>query len=395
VNNGTDFVAEALRKLTDGLATITESDENEFNLGPIAEFGSNLKIASILDRFGLDFTSFIDEFKLDFDSFKNNLEDNDANADRLELFELKPPSFFARFGSVLQIGSKKPSHQLSPSLKYQIWLKLSTKFPSYIYNGVPVPGLPIGKSFEDIFGDGSNLGSFNVRDFLPAIAVAYGKAPSFSDKRATRFSLDDLFTPEFGPDLSTRLLDKLRSSDATNFSTIFNGFDTTDQVTGLPMESATKKLFDVKLYLPEIQVALQLSPSVDLTAKRFMAQNIRDALFPNPVPTVKSFSSFIKRKIIPQIKNALTDFDLTLSPPSTTAIIGSGGATGGGGGGGFTLDTPTIGQSGTNFGTFSETSTQLFPPSIDIDSIQVWFVYCSITVLTTTKHGVFPPRYDV
>ena len=216
-----------------------------------------------------------------------------------------------------------------------------------------MPGLPVGLSFRTAVPSPSAL---RVRDFLPAIAVAFGKASSFSDKRAIDFSIDDLITPEFGPNLSLRLLDKLKTfDDAPGFQSIFGRFDGIDSLTGLPMDLSSNELFDVTLYLPEIQVALQLAPSVDLTAQGFGAKDIQNALFPTRVPTVKSLASFIKRKIIPQIRNAL-DFDVDVSP---SAI------------GGLTVDTPTLGASGFDFGKFSDTSTQSFPPSADISDVEV------------------------
>ena len=213
--------------------------------------------------------------------------------------------------------------------------------------------MPIGKTFSQTFPDST---MFQVRDFLPAIAVAYGRAPSFSDKRALAFSVDDLFAPVFGPDLSISLLNKLKNApDAPEYATIFGRFNGIDSVTRMPIDQSTKEIFDVSSYLPEIQVALQLAPTTSLSASGFRMDNIQDALFPGKVPTVKSLASFLKRKIIPQIRKIL-DFDVDVSPPTV---------------GGLTKSTPTLGVNGFDFGAFSETSTRLFPPSIDVNDVKV------------------------
>lgn len=289
----------------------------------------------------------------DFDSFDLNSTDFVQQ----ELIALKPRSSFSRLGHFLQIGSKTPSPQFSDQLKEKLWQKLNAAFPSYIYNGVPIPGLPAGKSFQDANLTFSDL---QVRDFLPAIAVAYGYASDFSDKRATSFSINELFTPKFGPTLSSRLLNKLKNYiDDPEFASKFGRFDDIDSETKLPMDSSTKEIFDVTLYLPEIQVALELAPSVDLTSSSFSKKDIQDALFPNQAATVKSFSSFLKRKIIPPIRNALYDFNVGVSPVTTK---------------GLTVDTPTLGAKGFDFGTFNEASTRLFPPTVDIRDVEVRFL---------------------
>ena len=49
-----------------------------------------------------------------------------------------------------------------------------------------------------------------VELFLPHIAVAFGFAPTFSHAKALAFTLDELFKPNFGPDLSVELLKSLQ-----------------------------------------------------------------------------------------------------------------------------------------------------------------------------------------
>lgn len=345
INDGEDLVQNLLSDLTGGLFDVSTNGVS-FEAGPLSEVGG------ILDRFNLNF-DFLTQYKEDFDSFTGNLA-NQSLPEIADLIDLKPPSL-SRFGNLLQIGSKHPSPQFSLVLKQKLWDKLTVTFPSHLYNGVAVPGLPLGKSFLDVFPNRDDLADFDTRDFLQAIAVAYGKAPSFSDARAVSFTMTDLFTPEFGEGLSARILEKLKAEDS--LSDLFSGFDSTDEISGLPMNSMTKKLFDINAYIPEIQVALKLAPSLDLTASGFSAADLQEALFPFPVPSIRSFASFVKREIIPQIK-AVMDFGVGIDTSKAPF-------------GGLSIDTPSLDGSGFNFGTFSNKSTQLFPPSVNLDSVQV------------------------
>jgi hypothetical protein len=332
-----------LRQLTGGLLDVSSSNSSGFDLGPIQ--GS---IDGILAKFGLNFSSFIDDFLDEFDAFFDNL----ANQTDAGLISLKPASL-ASFSNLLQIGSKLPSPNLSVELRKKLYDKLKDTFPSYLYNGVAVPGLPLGVRFEDAF----SFSDFRVRDFLPALAVAYGIAPSFSDPRAQRFSLDDLFTPNFGPGLSRKLLDRLKGFSSANISDLFGRFSATDSLTGLPMDPDTKEIFKVGSFLAELQVAFNLAPSLNFAAKGFDASSIQEALFPNPVPTLRSFASFIKREIMSKIR-AVMDFSVPVD------VIA----------GGLTVETPTFSANGVDFGNFSVDSTQLFPPSINLDVVQVSLV---------------------
>ena len=88
-----------------------------------------------------------------------------------------------------------------------------------------------------------------VEQFLPVIAVAYDFAPSFSDPKALSFTMDRLFSPKFGRDLSSKLLDAIKIKGISGF----NVFSATDNSTGLPMNPLTFELFDVEKYLPEIR----------------------------------------------------------------------------------------------------------------------------------------------
>lgn len=241
IEDGEDLVANLLSELTGGLVNISSGAAPKFDLGPLGGDGS--EIEGILNDFGIDFEGFIEDFKADYTAFKDNL-DNHTTAELKGIIDLKPKSL-AKFGSLLQIGSKKPSLMLSASLKLKLWSKLVATFPSFHHNGVPVPGLPLGQNFSVTY---PTPGDFPVRNFLPALAVAFGRAPSFSDVRAQKFTLDQLFTPTFGPELSNSLLQRIKG--VQSFQLDFDRFDAFDPISGLPMVSSTKEIFDVNAYLP-------------------------------------------------------------------------------------------------------------------------------------------------
>lgn len=186
--------------------------------------------------------------------------------------------------------------------------------------------------------------------FLPHIAVAYGYASSFSDPRALSFDMSQLFEPSFGADLSNRLLSVLQSK-----LTSFDQFSSISS-TGLPM-TPDGKIFLVQDFLPELQYAFDLSPDVKFSAEGFSAADLYDAIFPSGnVQSLKSFGSFIKKKVVSKISNALNGlFDVTTHVPSV----------------GLTVDEVILDGTGLSLGDYSNSSTQLFPPAIDVDSVQV------------------------
>ena len=397
--------------MTSGLFNISTGTVSGFELGPI----SSEKLDGILDKFDLNFASLTAEFKAyckcicacrvsrvlslcrmfarthtrlnarthsltltlfhththtcTDDSFKEDII-NGSSTEFQDLIALKPPSL-PRFSSLLQIGSKKPSPQYSDALREKLWNKVIGKFPSRSFNGVQIPGLPPGQNFSGPF----TSETFPIQDFIPVIAVAYDIAPSFSDPRALEFSIDDLFAPSFGPGLSTKLLDSLKN--APSLSGIFDRFNETDGVTGLPMDPSTFEIFDVSIYLSEIQVALNLAPSVDLAASGFSAKDISEALFPDPVPTIKSFAVFIKNELVPKIIAAL-DFGVEVEGLP----------------GGLSFDTPTLDGNGTNLGAFDPGSTRLFPPSVSVDNLRVSLVV-SASVSTQFASFCFSPAAPV
>ena len=173
------------------------ADGISFSGGPFGE------IEGILDKFGLDFNDLMAEFKGRYNVFKADLLTVDIEMQ--SLFNLRPISL-PRFPSILQIGSKFPSISYSLELNHLLWDKLAATFPSPTFNGVKIPHIPSGSTFAVAFP----RGKFQVELFLPHIAVAFGYAPSFSHPKALSFSMDKLFMPNFGPDLSIKMLDSLK-----------------------------------------------------------------------------------------------------------------------------------------------------------------------------------------
>ena len=185
------------------------------------------------------------------------------------------------------------------------------------------------------------------------IAVAFGYATSFSDSAARSFTIDQLFQLDFGPTLSSNLLTKIQGK----FPGVFDAFDATlkDQSTGLPLNPSTNEVFNPQDYIPEIQVALDLSTSLDFASSNFKSSDILDSLYSKQVPTISDMVSFVKKKSVQGVISALNGlFNAKLETPSS----------------GLSIDTPEVGDSGLVLGTFSETSTRNFPPKVDLDTIQ-------------------------
>jgi hypothetical protein len=197
------------------------------------------------------------------------------------------------------------------------------------------------------------LSALQVELFLPHLAVAFEFAPSFSDPTALSFSVDMLFTPSFGTNLSLKLLDYLRSK--VELGGAFDRF-TSISLSGIPMDPSTFEVFDVKNFLPELQFSLDLSPSVDFAAPNFKASDVFDALLSTSIPTIKSFGSFIKKAVMSKIQDALDGlFDAKVNMPTL----------------GLTVDEVTFGSNGFNLGQYSEFNNRLFPPIVDVDALQV------------------------
>ena len=143
VDGAENLIGNLLGGLTDGLGDVSGGGVPKFDGGPLGELGG------VLDKFNITFSGLIDDFLSYFEELTSDILDLDT--DRQDLIQLKPPSLPA-FSDLLQLGSKKPATQFSPDFKLLLWKKLTTKFTSPFYNGVRIPGLPIGKSLIDEYG---------------------------------------------------------------------------------------------------------------------------------------------------------------------------------------------------------------------------------------------------
>ena len=337
IDDGEDFVEDIFHKLTDGLGDISGASGEGFDVGGLGD-----KIGGVLSDFGLNFTSFTSDFKAFYQSFNTSMISGSSEVD---LLRSKPYSF-SGYINTLQVGSKKSSAQYSAQFKKIIYDKLTSTFPDPQFDGVQIPGLPRGQgSIATVYSCTITSCDFPVNNFRPAIAVAYGHARTFD--KASSFTIDTLLVPDFNADAIALLLDRIKLKNP-----FFDRFSSTED--GLPFDPNANEVFRIDKYLPEIQVALNLATSTDLSAKNFGPQDIFNALFPNPsFPSLTSLLSFAKREILDQINldfaSELTVPPLDISSPTR----------------------PTIDSDGFSFGTFSEDSTQLFPPAVDLDSISV------------------------
>lgn len=202
---------------------------------------------------------------------------------------------------------------------------------------------------------------FIVEQFPEVIAVAFGYANSFSESTARSFTIDQLFQLDFGPALSSNLLTKIQGK----FPGDFDVFTDVDQSTGLPMNPTTKEVFDPQDYIPEIQVALDLSSSVAFASSNFKSSDILDSLYSKQVPTISDMVSFVKKKSVQGVISALNGlFNAKLETPA----------------GGLSIDAPTLDGSGLVLGDFSDTSTRNFPPRVDLDTIQGFNFDISVSI---------------
>ena len=209
----------------------------------------------------------------------------------------------------------------------------------------------------------SNLFS-TVELFLPHIAVAFGYASSFSHPKALSFSMDKLFMPNFGPDLSIKLLDSLREN--VNLNGVFDRFSGFS-VSGIPMDPDTFEVFDIENYLPELQFSLDLAPKVEFAAPNFRASDLFDAVFPTSLPTLQSFISFMKKDIMSKIQIALDGlFEAKVNVPTA----------------GLSVDAVSFGEDGINLGEWTEFNNKLFPPMINVDVVQVSILLGIIDICT-------------
>jgi hypothetical protein len=139
-----NMMKDLMNNLTTGLLEIVQGDIPSFDAGPLGP------IDSILDRFGLNFTEFVDSFMEIYDQFASNIESMDAEARELLA---NGPIAIPGVSSLLQIGSTSESPHYSKKLVDTFLAKLRSAFPSPTHNGVPIPGLPLGQTFEETFTD--------------------------------------------------------------------------------------------------------------------------------------------------------------------------------------------------------------------------------------------------
>lgn len=383
--DGDDLTGNLMSSLTSGLSNVLAAGV-PFNAGPLG------MINGTLDNFDIDFHYFMSNFTSIYGAFKTDLLG--MSPDRRVLFEARPISL-SKYPTFLQIGSRKPSVLHSLKLNEILWDKLHATFPYSTFNGVKIPNLPSGSTFAATFPRGIFPSKHNfctaccliqitghhltycvispVELFLPQIAVAFGYASSFYDFKAQDFSLNQLFEPDFGPDLSTKLLDSLQGKAELN-----GAFDRFSDATlsGMPMDPETSEVFDVNQYLPEIQFALSLSASAAFAAPSFKASDLYDSLFPSGVPTIKSFEGWVKKNILSSISTSLHGlYDAKVDVPVAGLSIPNDGI-------------PTFGPNGIDIGVYSERNNKLFPPVIDIDSVQVSSAIFRVTVNLSCHIGL-------
>lgn len=339
--DGDDFIEDILDKLTDGLGLISGESGEGFDVGGLGE-----NIGGVLSDFGLNLTSLTADFKAFYQSFTDSMT---SDLSRVELLKFKPRSL-SRYVNTLQAGSKKSSCQYSARFKKIVYDKLIATFPDPQYDGVLIPGLLLGQgSIADLYTcTNSSCDDFPINNFHQAIAVAYGYATTFD--KATSFTIDQLLVPDFNPEAIVLLLNRLKSKNS-----LFNRFNSTEN--GLPLDPSSKELFRLEKYLPDIQVALNLAVSTDLSALRFGPQDILEALLPNPsFPSLRALADFAKKELL--------DLDLAFAADLNVPPLDISSST-----------VPTIGPDGFVFGNLSVDSTRLFPPAVDLNSIQVRLIF--------------------
>lgn len=266
--------------------------------------------------------------------------------DRAKLMSLKPRSF-AKYPALLQLGSTKASVAYCSELKDLLWDKLVEKFPDPTFNGVKIPGLPRGMTFRQKF---AQRGVFPVEDYLPHIAIAFGKSWSFHENSARDFTLENLFAPGFGSDLTLKILDALKS--APSLSSSFTRFSSVSSYTSMPMDPVTDEIFIVENYLPEIQAVFDIVPSPEFAAPNFGLSDLKELVSPR-VPSLRAFADTIKSKLVREIGKILNGvFQTAVNLPGFDSTQM----------GGNLSFPPNL--------SWPSDSTNVFTPTISLDTIQ-------------------------
>ena len=291
-SNGSNPISDLFGSLTYALSN-TSSNNSNF----VGSFGN---IDSVLNKFDLDFgfvMSLLSRFKEYIRLFADDM--TSLSEERTELTSLRPRSLVSKYPALLKLGSKKASVAYSSELKGLLWDKLVEKFPYPTYNGVRIPGLPIDQNFREKYG---SRGEFSVRDYLPHIAIAFGKSFSFQEKSARYFTMDDLFAPDFNVNLTCKVLTTLM--ETKSLSSNFSHFSGASNCSKMPIDPITNEVFNVRNYLADIQVAFGIALSTDLAAPNFALVDLKEALFPN-VPSLRVFADSVKSMLVKEINDKL------------------------------------------------------------------------------------------
>lgn len=78
------------------------------------------------------------------------------------------------------------------------------------------------------------------------LAIAYGYGTSFTDPEVLSFTMDKLFTPSFGHDISKFILKKLQTFDPLNSK--LARFSDVDDVTEMPMDPVVSLIYELPPY---------------------------------------------------------------------------------------------------------------------------------------------------
>ena len=142
------------------------------------------------------------------------------------------------------------------------------------------------------------------------MAIAFGKSFSFQDKSAHHFVLDNLFVPDFSANLTYAVLRTLIST--SSLSSNFSRFSAQSNL-GMPMDPRTSEVFNVNNYLPSVQLAFGIIPSLEFAVPKFSLADLRETLCPT-FPSLRAFSNSVKSKLVNVVREKLDGlFDTTVN----------------------------------------------------------------------------------
>ena len=128
------------------------------------------------------------------------------------------------------------------------------------------------------------------------------------------------------------------------------------------MDSTTSEVFNARNYLPEIQVAFDIVPSVEVAAPNYALADLREALFPK-VPSLRSFADTVKSRLVREMNEKLNGLFATTVDIQGFDQIELGGNT----------------SSDVNI-SWPNKSTRLFTPHLSIDQVQGFFFDLDVDV---------------